>query len=291
MSVSKMDRSLKHLFPPFREDILRLIEQLRDATGEPWTVVEGFRSNARQLWLYASGRTRPGPVVTWMRSPTWHGTGIAVDIAPTRVLTRGYRGIPDSHWHTLRRLYSQPRFGLKNNVPLNNPAWGRGDFQHVQLTDHSLRLRSLQWVRAGFKPETVSGMTTDTPSVAQAIRVYVCGEKAAGSVQEVGDARARMVDGRVQVWLRPVTDALGWGIAHVEKGVAELVLDPDTDPNVTGAQPKLARVPLRIVNVGAKPYGYVQVNDLRAMCAVGWDGGKQSVYIAESASDLPAHLR
>jgi len=44
-------------------------------------VVEGLRSHERQAELYAQGRTKPGPKVTWtMKSK--HLDGRAVDLAP-----------------------------------------------------------------------------------------------------------------------------------------------------------------------------------------------------------------
>lgn len=47
----------------------------------PFIVVEGLRTQARQAELYAQGRTKPGPVVTWtMKSK--HIEGKAVDLAP-----------------------------------------------------------------------------------------------------------------------------------------------------------------------------------------------------------------
>ena len=44
-------------------------------------VVEGLRSQARQAELYAQGRTKPGPKVTWTLESK-HIEGRAVDLAP-----------------------------------------------------------------------------------------------------------------------------------------------------------------------------------------------------------------
>lgn len=44
-------------------------------------VTEGRRSQARQLELYAQGRTTPGKIVTWTKSSR-HQDGDAVDVAP-----------------------------------------------------------------------------------------------------------------------------------------------------------------------------------------------------------------
>lgn len=76
---------LAGLNPAFRAKFERVRRDL-DAwlavhcPGRYVIVTEGKRSLARQLWLYAQGRTRPGKVVTWtMKSK--HLDGLAVDIA------------------------------------------------------------------------------------------------------------------------------------------------------------------------------------------------------------------
>lgn len=46
-------------------------------------VIEGHRPRERQAYLYASGRTRPGPILTkTMNSPHCDSPSSAVDIAP-----------------------------------------------------------------------------------------------------------------------------------------------------------------------------------------------------------------
>jgi hypothetical protein len=77
--------SLSRLDPAFREKVLLLIADLERLGYEPW-VYETYRSPARQAWLYASGRTREGPIVTNVLapSPTGHGSGKAVDIIDGR---------------------------------------------------------------------------------------------------------------------------------------------------------------------------------------------------------------
>ncbi|MDB5468972.1 MAG: hypothetical protein JWR84_532 [Caulobacter sp.] len=86
--VSVANRDLSLLAPKFREAVTAA---LADCAGKGLTakVNEGFRSNARQAWLYAQGRTRPGKKVT--NAPTaltsWHGYGLAVDIIHQ---TKGY---------------------------------------------------------------------------------------------------------------------------------------------------------------------------------------------------------
>ena len=79
--VSVANRDLALLAPKFREAVTAALADCA-ARGLTAKVNEGFRSNARQAWLYAQGRTRPGKKVT--NAPTsltsWHGYGLAVDI-------------------------------------------------------------------------------------------------------------------------------------------------------------------------------------------------------------------
>ena len=89
---SQVDKNLSHLSPDFRsmvEATLKLANQYSFdlSTGQAkypnfkeWVVFEGYRTVARQEWLYAQGRTRPGDKVTKARSPKWHGYGLAADI-------------------------------------------------------------------------------------------------------------------------------------------------------------------------------------------------------------------
>jgi peptidoglycan L-alanyl-D-glutamate endopeptidase CwlK len=67
------------LHPVFREKAGELLAQLK-SEGVPFLLFEGYRSPERQQYLYAQGRTRPGPVVT--RAQPWtsyHQYGLAGD--------------------------------------------------------------------------------------------------------------------------------------------------------------------------------------------------------------------
>jgi peptidoglycan L-alanyl-D-glutamate endopeptidase CwlK len=67
------------LHPVFRDKAHQLLESLA-AEGIPFRLFEGFRSPERQQYLYAQGRTRPGPVIT--KAVPWtsyHQYGLAGD--------------------------------------------------------------------------------------------------------------------------------------------------------------------------------------------------------------------
>ena len=77
--------TLEGLDPEFRSKLDQLVKALEARGYKPW-IYETIRTQARQDWLYASGRTRPGPIVTDVREPTdkGHGAGKAADIIDGR---------------------------------------------------------------------------------------------------------------------------------------------------------------------------------------------------------------
>ena len=75
--LTKMDASLRHLRPEFAY-LLGKLRMLIDQKGLPLRMIEGFRSNERQDYLFAQGRTRPGDKITVAQggqSPHNHGLG------------------------------------------------------------------------------------------------------------------------------------------------------------------------------------------------------------------------
>ena len=93
-----IDANPGHLDPPFRNKLQAVLAQLA-AAGTPFRLAEGFRTRARQQWLFGSGRPkvmpfgRPGPILTnadGVERPSRHqgngkpGSGRAADCYPTR---------------------------------------------------------------------------------------------------------------------------------------------------------------------------------------------------------------
>lgn len=189
MGVRSMDQDWNHLFPLFREKLRKVLEEIEGVTGEPWILMEGYRSAERQKYLYEQGRTRPGPVITWMRTPKYHGTGLAADCYPQR---RSYQA-PQAYFERYRGIYI--RHGL------SNPAWTNGDRGHVQLSNETVRQRALAWVRAGFQDPQVK-----SPAVTVKYQDAV-----------IPDADAYLENGHVYVKLRPVADALDFTILETKK--------------------------------------------------------------------------
>lgn len=93
-AASSPNASLEELAPKFREAVVAALAEC-SKLGLAVKIVEGRRSQARQEWLYASGRTRKGPDLTNAPSAgaSWHGYGLAVDVCHK---TRGFEPLGTS---------------------------------------------------------------------------------------------------------------------------------------------------------------------------------------------------
>jgi peptidoglycan LD-endopeptidase CwlK len=82
MDVTKPNKDLIFVNSKLKVMVNKLLAQTKDIDGWSTFVVEGYRSNERQAWLYAQGRTRAGKIVTYAKpGQSDHNTGKAVDIA------------------------------------------------------------------------------------------------------------------------------------------------------------------------------------------------------------------
>lgn len=61
--------------------LVSVVHRALELSEVDFTVVEGVRSRARQVQLYAQGRTTAGKIVTWTLKSK-HIDGLAVDLAP-----------------------------------------------------------------------------------------------------------------------------------------------------------------------------------------------------------------
>lgn len=83
-------RSLKNLegvHPKMVAVVKRALQICYETKGPDFAVIEGVRTPARQKELYAQGRTKPGPKVTWTLTSNHFvnprtGFGHAVDLFP-----------------------------------------------------------------------------------------------------------------------------------------------------------------------------------------------------------------
>ncbi len=83
-NVTNTDRQddLDTLDPTFRAQLETVLAELERAGYKP-RVWETLRSDARQAWLYSSGRSRSGPIVTWTNDSD-HESGNAADVIDGR---------------------------------------------------------------------------------------------------------------------------------------------------------------------------------------------------------------
>ncbi len=77
--VSTPVRDTDALVPEFRSRLERVIARMKSEYGQDVQVVETVRSQDRQDFLFAQGRTRAGDVVTWTRDSA-HTRGEAADV-------------------------------------------------------------------------------------------------------------------------------------------------------------------------------------------------------------------
>ena len=71
-------KDIGELWPPFATLIKTLLANCK-ARGAMYRPTETYRSNERQRWLYAQGRTRPGKIVTGIKENGMHRYRIAAD--------------------------------------------------------------------------------------------------------------------------------------------------------------------------------------------------------------------
>lgn len=67
MNETKVCRDIGALSPVAQKACRRFLQEC-EKEGLPVLITETYRSQARQNWLYAQGRTRAGQVVTWTRN-------------------------------------------------------------------------------------------------------------------------------------------------------------------------------------------------------------------------------
>ena len=152
MSVEQADRNLDHLYPLFADRVKLVMEQVRRETAGKipgvagWIVEEGFRSQARQEWLYAQGRTRPGPIVTYKRGASGnHPKGLAVDVWPTNHAGEIIWNVDGRAWQWLAHAARQQ--GLQSG--LDYPSITGGTFVDAPHIEPKLAT-ALLWTPAAL---------------------------------------------------------------------------------------------------------------------------------------------
>ncbi|AFZ67585.1 M15 family metallopeptidase [Deinococcus peraridilitoris] len=113
MTEPKKNKDLAALFPECRVAVEAWLKQAR-ATFPQFNinVSETRRTKERQEWLYAQGRTRPGPVVTYTLDSR-HRAGLAVDLVVTRKLTPFKAEWDWRVWRAIYKAVPPEKYGLR----------------------------------------------------------------------------------------------------------------------------------------------------------------------------------
>jgi peptidoglycan L-alanyl-D-glutamate endopeptidase CwlK len=134
------NRSLNNL-TSVHPDLVAVVKRAIQITKQDFVVIEGVRTQARQDELWAQGRTKPGPIVTWTRDASSHGLGPdgfgrAVDICPFPVdwndLSK-FDAIALAMFSAANELGVRIRWGADWNMNGTPRERGESDSPHFEL--------------------------------------------------------------------------------------------------------------------------------------------------------------
>lgn len=99
-------------------NLVKVVFRAAAISKQPFMVLEGVRTPARQAELYAQGRTKPGAIVTWTKTSNHFrkadGFGHAVDLCPSPV-----------DWNTLSKFEAISAAMFAASAELGIPIrWG-----------------------------------------------------------------------------------------------------------------------------------------------------------------------
>lgn len=121
-------------------NLVRVVTLAIQLTTQDFAVTAGLRTVEEQAELYAQGRTKPGPVVTWtMHSrhlPAEDGLGRAVDLAPYPIdwnTPSKFDAIGDAMHRAANELGIPIRWGADWNSNGTPRERGETDSPHFEL--------------------------------------------------------------------------------------------------------------------------------------------------------------
>ena len=121
-------------------DLRRVIERAIEITEVDFMVIEGVRSDERQLELYAQGRTKPGPIVTWTLNSKHKrkadGFGHAADLLPAPYDWKDLRHfdlVAKAMFQAAKELGVKIRWGADWDMDGNPRERGESDSPHFEL--------------------------------------------------------------------------------------------------------------------------------------------------------------
>lgn len=135
MTYSLSERSIKSL-EGVDPRLVQVVKRAIQITEQDFVVIEGLRTQARQDELWAQGRTKPGPIVTWTKDASSHGTGRAVDICPYPVDwndLKKFDAIATAMFTAAAELGVTLRWGADWDQDGNPRERGESDSPHFEL--------------------------------------------------------------------------------------------------------------------------------------------------------------
>jgi len=122
-------------------DLVAVLKRAISISPQDFTVLEGVRTQARQLELYAQGRTKPGQVVTWTKTSNHFkradGYGYAVDIAPFPIDwndTKRFDAVAKAMFQAAKELGIGIRWGADWDRDGKPRERGESDSPHFELS-------------------------------------------------------------------------------------------------------------------------------------------------------------
>ena len=137
------ERSLNNL-KGVHPKLVAVVKRALELSPIDFTVLEGVRSQARQDELWAQGRTKPGPVVTWVQTSGTHGIqadgyGHAVDLAPYPIdwndLER-FEQVSEAMFAAAKELGVTLRWGGNWDMDDKPHEHGESDNPHFELVNY-----------------------------------------------------------------------------------------------------------------------------------------------------------
>ena len=120
-------------------DLVRVVKRAIQITEQDFMVSEGMRTLARQRELYAQGRTKPGPKVTWTMQSK-HLVGLAVDLVPFNAgkpdwtAGKNFDAVAKAMFEAARELGVAVTWGADWDRDGKPRERGESDSPHFQLT-------------------------------------------------------------------------------------------------------------------------------------------------------------
>ena len=138
------ERSLNNL-KGVHPKLVAVVHRALELTPIDFTVLEGVRSQERQDELWAQGRTKPGPVVTWVQTSGTHGIqadgyGHAVDLAPYPIDWNDHRrfdGLANVMFAAAKELGVTLRWGGNWDMDSTIHERGESDSPHYELFEQT----------------------------------------------------------------------------------------------------------------------------------------------------------